>query len=120
MTQRAVVHGVADAHDRPTQQCWFERKFCIDAFARQPFKRETKLRFLRAIQLDRRTNLAGEPRDTVLFDRTPTVHAQPLPPGTRPDFLLLRFDEDVFPVHEILHREAFPKRIVDSVEPALF
>jgi acyl-CoA dehydrogenase len=42
-----------------------------------------------AIQLHRRTNLAGEPRDTVVFDRARIVHAQPLPVGTAPDFLPL-------------------------------
>jgi acyl-CoA dehydrogenase len=42
-----------------------------------------------AIQLDLRTNLAGEPRDTVMFDRARIVHAQPLAVGSHPDFLLL-------------------------------
>jgi acyl-CoA dehydrogenase len=42
-----------------------------------------------AAQLDRHTNLAGEPRDAVVFDRAGVVHAQPLPAGTHPDVLLL-------------------------------
>jgi acyl-CoA dehydrogenase len=42
-----------------------------------------------AIQIDRRTNLAGEPRDTVVFDRARIAHAQPLPVGTHADFLPL-------------------------------
>jgi acyl-CoA dehydrogenase len=42
-----------------------------------------------AAQLDRRTNLAGEPRDTVIFERARVIHLEPLPPGTQPDLLLL-------------------------------
>jgi acyl-CoA dehydrogenase len=42
-----------------------------------------------ATQLDRRTNLAGEPRDTLIFDRARVIHAEPLPSGTPPDVLLL-------------------------------
>jgi acyl-CoA dehydrogenase len=42
-----------------------------------------------AAQLDRRTNLAGEPRDTVVFDRAPVLQSERLPNGTEPDVLLL-------------------------------
>jgi acyl-CoA dehydrogenase len=42
-----------------------------------------------AAQLDRRTNLAGEPRDTVVFERAAVIHTQPLPAGTSPNMLLL-------------------------------
>jgi acyl-CoA dehydrogenase len=42
-----------------------------------------------AAQLDRRANLAGEPRDTVVFDRAPVIHAQLLPAGTPSDILVL-------------------------------
>jgi acyl-CoA dehydrogenase len=42
-----------------------------------------------ATQLDRRTNLAGEPRDTLVFDRARVIHAEPLPAGTSPDVLML-------------------------------
>jgi alkylation response protein AidB-like acyl-CoA dehydrogenase len=42
-----------------------------------------------AAQLDLRANLAGEPRDTVIFDRAQVVHAEPLPAGTDPEVLLL-------------------------------
>jgi acyl-CoA dehydrogenase len=42
-----------------------------------------------ATQIDRRTNLAGEPRDTLTFDRARILHAEPLPAGTSPDFLML-------------------------------
>jgi acyl-CoA dehydrogenase len=41
-----------------------------------------------AAQLERRTNLAGEPRDTVVFDRARAIHVEPLPNGVPPDFLL--------------------------------
>lgn len=41
-----------------------------------------------AAQLERRTNLAGEPRDTVVFDRARAIHVEPLPSGVPPDFLL--------------------------------
>jgi acyl-CoA dehydrogenase len=42
-----------------------------------------------AAQLDHRTNLAGEPRDTLIFDRARAIHAEPLPAGTSPDVLML-------------------------------
>ena len=42
-----------------------------------------------AAQLDRHTNLAGEPRDTLIFERARVIHAQPLPADTHRDFLLL-------------------------------
>ena len=42
-----------------------------------------------AAQLERRTNLAGEPRDTVVFDRARAIHVESLPSGVRSDFLLL-------------------------------
>jgi acyl-CoA dehydrogenase len=42
-----------------------------------------------AAQLERGTNLAGEPRDTVIFDRARVIHSEPLPSGTHPDVLLL-------------------------------
>jgi acyl-CoA dehydrogenase len=41
-----------------------------------------------AAQLERRTNLAGEPRDTVVFDRARAIHVEPLPNGAPPDLLL--------------------------------
>jgi acyl-CoA dehydrogenase len=42
-----------------------------------------------AAQLDTRTNLAGEPRDNVIFDRARVIQAAPLPAGSHPQFLLL-------------------------------
>jgi acyl-CoA dehydrogenase len=41
-----------------------------------------------AAQVDARTNLAGEPRDTISFDRAPVIHAAALP-GSHPEDLLL-------------------------------
>ena len=40
-------------------------------------------------QLERHANLAGEPRDTLIFDGARTLHTEPLPSGTLPDLLLL-------------------------------
>jgi acyl-CoA dehydrogenase len=40
-------------------------------------------------QIDRRTNLAGEPRDTLIFDRARVIHSKPLPAGISPDTLML-------------------------------
>jgi acyl-CoA dehydrogenase len=42
-----------------------------------------------AVQLDRGTNLAGEPRDTVTFHRARVIQAAPLASGVLPDLLLL-------------------------------
>jgi acyl-CoA dehydrogenase len=41
-----------------------------------------------AAQVDPRTNLAGEPRDTIKFDHARVIHAAPLPEGTHPEVLL--------------------------------
>ena len=38
----------------------------------------------------------------------------------RLDFFPLHRDEDVLAVHEALDRQAFAKRIVNSIKPALF
>ncbi|MGO9933264.1 MAG: acyl-CoA dehydrogenase family protein [Steroidobacteraceae bacterium] len=42
-----------------------------------------------AAQVGPRTNLAGEPRDTITFHRAPVIHAAPLPTGSHPEDLLL-------------------------------
>jgi acyl-CoA dehydrogenase len=42
-----------------------------------------------ATGLEQRSNLAGEPRDTLIFDRARVVQTEPLPAGTSPDFLLM-------------------------------
>jgi acyl-CoA dehydrogenase len=42
-----------------------------------------------AMHLDRHTNLAGEPRDALIFDRARVIHAEPLPAGFPPDVLML-------------------------------
>jgi acyl-CoA dehydrogenase len=42
-----------------------------------------------AAQLERITNIAGEPRDTLVFNNARIVHSTPLPSGTHPDVLLL-------------------------------
>jgi acyl-CoA dehydrogenase len=42
-----------------------------------------------AAQIDTRTNLAGEPRDTITFNRAEVIRAAPLPAGTDPEVLLL-------------------------------
>jgi acyl-CoA dehydrogenase len=42
-----------------------------------------------AAQLERRTNLAGEPRDTFIFDHARVIHIASLPSGTHPDDLQL-------------------------------
>jgi acyl-CoA dehydrogenase len=61
----------------------------IVAIVADPGPRLVVLDTASAAQLDRRTNLAGEPRDTVSFDRARLIHAEPLPSGTQPDLLLL-------------------------------
>jgi acyl-CoA dehydrogenase len=42
-----------------------------------------------AAHLERRSNLAGEPRDTVVFDRARPIHVAALPSGIPTDFLQL-------------------------------
>lgn len=42
-----------------------------------------------ATQLDQRMNLAGEPRDTLTFERAPILHSAPLSAKISPDFLVL-------------------------------
>jgi acyl-CoA dehydrogenase len=42
-----------------------------------------------AAHLERRSNLAGEPRDTVVFDRARPIHVAALPGGVPTDFLQL-------------------------------
>ena len=42
-----------------------------------------------AAQLERRSNLAGEPRDTVMFDHARPIHIAALPSGVPTDFLQL-------------------------------
>jgi acyl-CoA dehydrogenase len=42
-----------------------------------------------AAQVVTRTNLAGEPRDTISFDRARVIHAAPLTTGSHPEDLLL-------------------------------
>jgi acyl-CoA dehydrogenase len=61
----------------------------IVAIAAGPTPQLVVLDTASAAQLDRRTNLAGEPRDTVVFDRAPVIHLGSLPRGTHPDILLL-------------------------------
>jgi acyl-CoA dehydrogenase len=61
----------------------------IVAVMTDPSPRLVVLDTASAAQLDRRTNLAGEPRDTLVFDRARVIHAEPLPSGTPPDLLLL-------------------------------
>jgi acyl-CoA dehydrogenase len=41
-----------------------------------------------AAQIERCNNLAGEPRDTIVFDRARVIQVEPLPTGTDPDVLL--------------------------------
>jgi acyl-CoA dehydrogenase len=61
----------------------------IIAIAAGPTPQLVVLDTASAAQLDRRTNLAGEPRDTVIFERARVIHLEPLPSGTHPDVLLL-------------------------------
>jgi alkylation response protein AidB-like acyl-CoA dehydrogenase len=42
-----------------------------------------------ASQLEKRANLAGEPRDTLVFDRARVTHAEQAPPETGADFMIL-------------------------------
>jgi acyl-CoA dehydrogenase len=42
-----------------------------------------------AAQVEHGTNLAGEPRDTVIFERAPVLYTEALPAGIHPEVLLL-------------------------------
>jgi acyl-CoA dehydrogenase len=68
---------------------WGRHLKYIVAMSAAPNRELVVLDTASAIQIDRRTNLAGEPRDTVVFDRARIAHAKPLPVGTHADFLPL-------------------------------
>jgi acyl-CoA dehydrogenase len=86
-SQLACVNGHASG--RLEKVPWGRDLKQIVAIVADPDPRLVLLDTASATQLERRSNLAGEPRDTVIFDRAKVIHAEPLPSGTPPDLLLL-------------------------------
>jgi acyl-CoA dehydrogenase len=86
-SQLSFVNGHASG--RLERVPWGRDLKQIIAIAAGPVPQLVVLDTANAAQLERRANLAGEPRDTVIFDHAQVIHVQPLPTGSDPDVLLL-------------------------------
>jgi acyl-CoA dehydrogenase len=86
-SQLTCVNG--RARGRLEKVPWGRHLIQVAAISAGPDPSLVLLDAANAIGLEQHTNLAGEPRDTLIFDHARVIQAEPLPPGTSPDFLLL-------------------------------
>lgn len=84
-----LTYASGHASGRLDKIPWGRHLKQIVAIAAGPIPKLLVLDTANATQLDRHTNLAGEPRDTLVFDRARVMHAKPLPTGTGADVLIL-------------------------------